>query len=261
MLLEHPCRPRDWKGSHSPRSLASGLPCDPSSLPRQEIALRFFLPVSPDRALVDVLPSNTWRARSHRLASEPTDLPRAKPLACDHDSPSYTRWRGTNSSICTLPPGHSHRPPQPVHSRHVWQDTGTVPFKIELEPPIATNPPALNSNPSTPHLIGTRGKALLCSSLAENQAGAHHSPSRADRGCRPLSLPLYSLSVLSSCLSLLATLTPKFPYPGIAGRSPPSSMSAQSVPVPSPSVTVLSTREPSACRGRPCRADTSQTYL
>jgi hypothetical protein len=54
----------------------------------------------------------------------------------------------------------------------------------------------------------------------------------------------------------LATLTPKFPYPGIARRSPPSSMSAQSVPVLSPPATVLSTREPSAHRGRPCRAAT-----
>jgi hypothetical protein len=126
MFSEHPCRPWDWEGSHSPRSLASGLPCDPSSLPRQEIALRLFLPVSPDRALINVLPSNTWRARSRRLASETTNLPRAKPLARDHDSPSYTSWRGTSHSICPLPPGHSHRTPQPIHRHHVWQDTGTV---------------------------------------------------------------------------------------------------------------------------------------
>jgi hypothetical protein len=76
---------------------------------------------------------NTWHAWSRRLASEMTDLPRAKPLARDHDSPSYTRWCSTSYSICPLPPGHSRRMPQPIHRHHVWQDIDTVQYKIKPE--------------------------------------------------------------------------------------------------------------------------------
>jgi hypothetical protein len=65
-----------WPNHH-----ATGFPCDPLSLSQQGVALRFFVPVSPDAALIDVLPSNTWRASVWRPLPEPTDHPRTFPLA------------------------------------------------------------------------------------------------------------------------------------------------------------------------------------
>jgi hypothetical protein len=46
------------------------LPCDLLSLPWLYSALRVFLPVSPDHALMDVLPSNTWRASVYHPLSK-----------------------------------------------------------------------------------------------------------------------------------------------------------------------------------------------
>jgi hypothetical protein len=91
------------------------------------------------------------------------------------------------------------------------------------EPPSVMNPPTLNSNHSTLHLIGTRGEALLRSSLAENRAEARHSPCRVERGCRLPSL-LVSLSPLCTpfLYYFLETLTPGFTCPGLDGVSPSS---------------------------------------
>jgi hypothetical protein len=65
-------------------NFAIRLPCDLLSLPWQDSALRVFLPVSPDRTLMDVLPSNTWRALVRHPLSEQTDslLPCPLTLRC-----------------------------------------------------------------------------------------------------------------------------------------------------------------------------------
>jgi hypothetical protein len=119
MLQEHPCRPRNWKGIHSPRSLATGLPCDPLSLLQQDIALRLFLPVSPNRALIDVLPSNSWRALSLCPLPEPTEHLRTYTLATDVAPHPLTLWPSNSSPPCLFPPGRARRTPWPDSERHV----------------------------------------------------------------------------------------------------------------------------------------------